>query len=139
MLHGINSNLAGAMCSQYSRLCFPPPRPTYLLHAPYFHLPIHTWKPKDHRQTVQTQIRRHMIWRLIRVTVFDNRIFHKKNRIKATKRPDSPKMTSGFVQHMIVEESTSIQWIKLTESCDCSLLWYSLFHLCPVGSPTFMS
>ena len=35
-----------------------------------------------------------------------------KNRIKATIRPDTPKMTNRLVQHITVEESTSIQWVK---------------------------
>ena len=40
-----------------------------------------------------------------------NRIFH-QNRIKASNRPDTPKMTNGLVQHITVEEFTSIQWVK---------------------------
>ena len=34
--------------------------------------------------------------------------FSIKNRIKATKKTHHPKMTNGLVQHIIVEESTSI-------------------------------
>ena len=34
------------------------------------------------------------------------------NRIKATIRPDTPKMTNGLIQHITVEESISIQWVK---------------------------
>ena len=49
--------------------------------------------------------------------------FSIENRIKATYRPDTFKMTNGLVQHIIVEESTSTQWVKLhfsknfAESC----------------------
>ena len=28
-------------------------------------------------------------------------------------KPDTPKMVNGLVQHIIVEESTSIQWVKV--------------------------
>ena len=36
-----------------------------------------------------------------------------KNRIKVKKnRPDTPKMTHGLVQHITVEESTSIQLVN---------------------------
>ena len=27
-------------------------------------------------------------------------------------RPDTPKMTNGLIQHITVEESTNIQWVK---------------------------
>ena len=39
--------------------------------------------------------------------------FSIKNRIKVTNRPDTPKTTNGLVQHILVKESTSIQWVKL--------------------------
>ena len=35
--------------------------------------------------------------------------FSIKNKIKATNRPNTPKMTNGLIQHITVEESTSIQ------------------------------
>ena len=35
-----------------------------------------------------------------------------KNRIKATNRPDNPKMTNRLVQHITVEESISIQEVN---------------------------
>ena len=38
--------------------------------------------------------------------------FSIKNRIKTKNRPDTPKMTNGLVQHITVEEFTSIQWVK---------------------------
>ena len=36
-----------------------------------------------------------------------------KNRIKATNRPGTPKLTNGLIQYITVEESASIQWVKL--------------------------
>ena len=38
--------------------------------------------------------------------------FFTKTRMKGTKKPDTPKTTNGLVQHITVEESTSIQWVK---------------------------
>ena len=38
--------------------------------------------------------------------------FSIKNRIKVANRPDTSKMTNGLVQHIIVEKSTCIQWVK---------------------------
>ena len=36
------------------------------------------------------------------------KVFPSKNKIKATKRPDTSKMTNGLVQRITVEESTSM-------------------------------
>ena len=41
-----------------------------------------------------------------------NRIFHQKMNKSDKNRPDTSKMTNGLVQHITVEESTSIQWVK---------------------------
>ena len=41
--------------------------------------------------------------------------FSIKNGIKVT-RPDMPKMTTGCIQHITVELSTSIQWVKVVIS-----------------------
>ena len=38
--------------------------------------------------------------------------FSVKNGIKPQNRTDTPKMTNRCVQHITVEESTSIQWVK---------------------------
>ena len=38
--------------------------------------------------------------------------FSIKNRIKPQNRSDAPKMTNRLIQHITVEESTSIQWVK---------------------------
>ena len=38
--------------------------------------------------------------------------FSIKYRIKATNKPDIPKMTNGLVQHITVEESISIQRVN---------------------------
>ena len=38
--------------------------------------------------------------------------FSIKNRVKATNRHGTPKTTNGLVQHITVEESTCIQWVK---------------------------
>ena len=47
------------------------------------------------------------------------------NRIKTQNRPDTPKMTNGPVQHITVEESTSIQWVQLcVELFDLALFFY---------------
>ena len=46
--------------------------------------------------------------------------FSIRNRIKAT-RPNTPKMANGLVQHIPVEESTSIQWVKVEQNdFECS-------------------
>ena len=37
--------------------------------------------------------------------------FSIKTRIKARNRPDTPKLTNGLLQHITVEESTSIQGV----------------------------
>ena len=42
--------------------------------------------------------------------------FSIKKRIKVTNRPNTPKMTNGLIQHIIVEETTSIQWVNATEN-----------------------
>ena len=40
--------------------------------------------------------------------------FSIQNRIKVTKNsPDTPKMTTGLVQHITMEESTSMQRVEL--------------------------
>ena len=41
--------------------------------------------------------------------------FSIKTRKKGQKTPDTPKMTNGLVEHITVEESTSIhvQWVKV--------------------------
>ena len=42
--------------------------------------------------------------------------FSIKNRIiKRQNRPDTSKMTNELVQHKLVEESTSIQWVNVSE------------------------
>ena len=35
-----------------------------------------------------------------------------KNGIKREKRPVTPKMTNGLVQHITVEEPTNTQWVN---------------------------
>ena len=66
---------------------------------------------KNYRQTMQTLTRRHIMWRLVRVSLFANRMFIKTTK-KRQNRPDTPKLTNGLVQHITVEESTSIQWTE---------------------------
>ena len=63
-------------------------------------------------QTVQTQIRRRIMWRLIRVYIVCYQDFPFKIEQKRQNRPDIPKMTNELIQHASVEESTSIQWVK---------------------------
>ena len=36
-----------------------------------------------------------------------------KNRMLSQNRPDTPKMKNGLFQPIAVEESTSIQWVKM--------------------------
>ena len=58
---------------------------------------------------MQTQIRRHIMWRLTRVYIASLQDFpskmNKNNKL-------DPKMTNGLVQHITVEESTSIKWVR---------------------------
>ena len=46
--------------------------------------------------------------------MFANRIFHSKIEHKQQNRPDAPRMLNGLIQHITVEESTSIhvQWVN---------------------------
>ena len=44
--------------------------------------------------------------------------FSIKDRTKATSRPSTSRMTNGLVQHIIVEESTIIQWVN-SDSSSC--------------------
>ena len=46
--------------------------------------------------------------------MFANRIFHEKKNIRRLNRPDTPEMTNGFIQHITLEESTSIQLVGTT-------------------------
>ena len=64
------------------------------------------------RQTVQTQIRCHIMWHLIRVYLVCWQDFPSKIEWKWQTRSDTPKMTNGVIQHITMEESTSIQWVK---------------------------
>ena len=63
-------------------------------------------------QTVQTQIRCHIMWHLIRVYIVCKHDFPSKNRKTEKNRPDAPKMTNGLIQHIKTEESTSTQWVN---------------------------
>ena len=61
---------------------------------------------------MQTQIRRHIMWRLIWVYIVCQQDFPPKIERKRQNRPDTPKMTIVLVHHLTVGESTSLQWVK---------------------------
>ena len=73
---------------------------------------LHPLKPGNlsmgHRQTVQTKIRRHIMWRLIRVYIACYQDFPSKIKEKQQNGSNIDKMTNELFQHITVEESTSI-------------------------------
>ena len=52
------------------------------------------------------------MWQLIRIYSVCLQDSPSKEESKQQNRPNTPKMTNEFVQHIIVEESTSEQWVK---------------------------
>ena len=79
------------------------------------------WKPvKGHRQTVQTEIRRHIMRRLSGSGLFAHRMSLPKIKLKRRNEPDTLKMTNGLVQHVTVEEFASIH-----------ILWQPVYHEMP--------
>ena len=65
-----------------------------------------------HWQTLQTKIRRHIMWHRIRDYIVCWQDFSFKKYNKWRNRPDTLKMANGLVQLITVEESTSIQCIN---------------------------
>ena len=64
-------------------------------------------------QIVQIQIRRNIIWRLFRVYIVCLQDFPSKIEQKRQNRFDIPKTTNKLVLHIIVEKSTSLQWVNV--------------------------
>ena len=60
---------------------------------------------------MQTQIRCHIAWRLIRIYSVCLLDFPSKIEYTRQNKPDTPKMTNELIQHITVQESTSIQWV----------------------------
>ena len=61
---------------------------------------------------MQTQIRRHKMWRLIRIYIVFLKHLPSKIELKRQNRPDTPKMSNGLVKHITVKNSLSVQWVK---------------------------
>ena len=66
--------------------------------------------------------------------MFANRIFHQKQ----LNRPDTPKMTNGLIQHIKVEESTSIQRVRVLFVTVCrQMRQRNLWNFCLVFGAFF--
>ena len=85
----------------YARMCFLESKDCYLLSVQFL----------GPRQNVQTQIRRHRKWHLIRVyTVCFQEFLFEKKKWKST--PDTPKFGNGLIQLIRLEKSTRQIWVN---------------------------